>query len=130
VPHVRISVQGSSLLLTGDPQAAAEAKILISQLDVPPLQPTVLSSSTQVAIDVVTTTNVSRVAIGTAAGTASTALTQVSPGKWQGTFAASQAGFSSSQPAQQLVLNAYRSDGFSATIQIPVRTREFEPKRT
>lgn len=87
------------------------------------LQPTVLSSSTQVAVDVVTTTNVSRVAIGTAAGTASTALTQVSPGKWQGTFAASQFGLSPSQPVQQLVLNAYRSDGFSATIQIPVSAR-------
>ena len=36
VPHVRISVQGGSLLVTGDPQAVAAAKTLITQLDVPP----------------------------------------------------------------------------------------------
>ena len=35
VPRVRISVSGSSLLITGDPQSVTAAKTLVAQLDVP-----------------------------------------------------------------------------------------------
>ena len=35
IPHVRISVSGASLLITGDPQSVAAAKALVAQLDVP-----------------------------------------------------------------------------------------------
>jgi hypothetical protein len=51
---------------------------------------------------------------------ASVSLNAVGPGKWQGTFPASQLGLGPAQPVQQLTLNAYRNDGFSATVQIPV----------
>ncbi|HTV72420.1 MAG TPA: secretin N-terminal domain-containing protein, partial [Candidatus Acidoferrales bacterium] len=36
IPHVRISVQGASLLLSGDADAVSAAKTLIAQLDEPP----------------------------------------------------------------------------------------------
>ena len=37
VPHVRISVSGSSLLITGDQQSVTAAKALVANLDVPPV---------------------------------------------------------------------------------------------
>ena len=77
-----------------------------------------LTSSTTVSIAVVTTTNVTRVQIGTP--NASVSLNQVGPGKWQGTFPGTQFALGASQPVQQLTLNAYRNDGFAATIQIPI----------
>jgi len=82
------------------------------------LAPTVMTPATMVSIDVVTTTNIARVQVGTPS--ASVALNQVGPGKWQGTFPASQLALGPAQPVQQLTLNAYRNDGFSATVQIPV----------
>jgi len=82
------------------------------------LSPTVLTSSTTVSVAVVTTTNVTRVQIGTP--NASVSLNQVGPGKWQGTFPGTQFALGASQPVQQLTLNAYRNDGFAATIQIPI----------
>ncbi|HTC31562.1 MAG TPA: secretin N-terminal domain-containing protein [Candidatus Acidoferrum sp.] len=82
------------------------------------LAPTVMTPSTTVSLDVITTTNCSRVQIGTPS--ASVSLNAVGPGKWQGTFPASQLGLGPAQPVQQLTLNAYRNDGFSATVQIPV----------
>jgi type II secretory pathway component GspD/PulD (secretin) len=85
------------------------------------LAPTVLSSATNVSIDVITTTNVTRVQIGTPS--ASVSLNQVGPGKWQGTFPAGQFALGPAQPVQQLTLNAYRGDGFSATVQIAVSSR-------
>jgi type II secretory pathway component GspD/PulD (secretin) len=83
--------------------------------------PTVMSPSTLVSVDVITTTNVTRVQIGTPS--ASVSLSQVGPGKWQGRFPASQLALGPAQPVQQLTLNAYRNDGFSATVQIPVSSR-------
>jgi hypothetical protein len=55
-------------------------------------------------------------------GTTSTSvsLTQVAPGKWQGSFPATQLALGPAQPIQQLILNAYRNDGFAAAIQISV----------
>jgi general secretion pathway protein D len=85
------------------------------------LAPTVLSSATTASVDVITTTNVTRVQIGTPS--ASVSLSQVGPGKWQGTFPAGQLALGPAQPVQQLTLNAYRNDGFSATVQIPVSSR-------
>ncbi|HTU70981.1 MAG TPA: secretin N-terminal domain-containing protein [Candidatus Baltobacteraceae bacterium] len=82
------------------------------------LAPTVMTAGTSVSIDVVTTTNIARVQIGTP--NASVSLDQVGPGKWQGTFQATQFALGPAQPLQQLTLNAYRNDGFAATIQIPV----------
>jgi type II secretory pathway component GspD/PulD (secretin) len=82
------------------------------------LAPTVMTSATTVLVDVVTTTNVTRVQIGTPSATVS--LNQVGPGKWQGTFPATQFALGPAQPVQQLTLNAYRNDGFSATVQIPI----------
>ena len=83
--------------------------------------PTVLSSATTASVDVITTTNVTRVQIGTP--NASVSLRQVGPGEWQGTFPAGQLALGPAQPVQQLTLNAYRNDGFSATVQIPVSSR-------
>ena len=37
VPHLEVSVSGSSVLVRGDPQAVQMAKTLIAQLDTPPL---------------------------------------------------------------------------------------------
>ena len=85
------------------------------------LAPTVMTPGTMVSVDVVTTTNCTRVQIGTPS--ASVSLNQVGPGKWQGTFTASQFALGPAQPVQQLTLNAYRNDGFSATVQIPVSSR-------
>lgn len=84
------------------------------------LSPTVMVASTIVSVSVITTTNVSRVQIGTQSSALS--LSQVGPGKWQGSFPAARFGLGPAQPVQQLSLNAYRSDGFSATVQIPVST--------
>jgi hypothetical protein len=80
-----------------------------------------MDPSATVTIDVITTTNVARVQIGTTSTALS--LNQVAPGKWQGAFAANRFGLGPSQPVQQLTLNAFRIDGFSATVQIPVSSR-------
>ena len=85
------------------------------------LSPTVLTSATTVEVDVVTTTNVNRVQIGTPSAVMS--LNQVGPGKWQGSFQAARFGLGPSIPLQQLTLNAFRMDGFSATVQIPISAR-------
>ena len=82
------------------------------------LAPTVMTPTTMVSVDVITTTNIARVQIGTPS--ANVSLSQVGPGKWQGTFLASLFALGPAQPVQQLTLNAYRNDGFSATVQIPV----------
>jgi hypothetical protein len=84
------------------------------------LAPTVLDASTTVSIDAITTSNVTRVQVGTS--TSALSLSQVGPGKWQGTFQAARFGLGPAQPIQQLTLYAYRSDGGSTNIQIPVST--------
>ena len=82
------------------------------------LQPTVLSAGTTIAVDAVTTTNVTRCTIGTPGR--EIPLSQVGPGKWSVAFAMSRLVLSSAQQTTFLSLKAYRSDGLAATIQIPV----------
>ena len=84
------------------------------------LSPTVMDTATTVIVDAITTSNVTRVQIGTS--TSALALVQVAPGKWQGTFQAGRFGLGPAQPIQQLTLYAYRNDGGSTNIQIPVST--------
>ena len=84
------------------------------------LSPTVMDAATTVIVDAITTSNVTRVQIGTA--TSALFLVEVGPGKWQGTFQAARFGLGPAQPIQQLTLYAYRSDGGSTNIQIPVST--------
>ena len=80
--------------------------------------PTVLRNGMPVTISAITTTNVTKVTIGTSSYT--TALTQIAPSKWQATYTFNLIGFSPSQPTAQVTLTAYRADGFSNAIQIPV----------
>lgn len=84
------------------------------------LSPTVMDPSTTVSVDAITTSNITKVQVGTP--TSAMSLTQVGPGKWQGTFQAGRFGLGPAQPLQQLTLSAYRNDGTSATVQIPVST--------
>ncbi len=84
------------------------------------LSPTVMDAATLVAVDAITTSNVTRLQIGTS--TTALSLVQVAPGKWQGTFQAGRFGLGPAQPLQQLTLYAYRNDGGSTNIQIPVST--------
>jgi hypothetical protein len=85
------------------------------------LAPTVLTASTTVSVSVITTTNIARVQIGTA--TSAMPLSQLEPGKWQASFPASLLRLGPAQPTQQLTLSAYRADGFSTAIQIPISSR-------
>lgn len=80
--------------------------------------PTILRNGVPVTISAITTTNVTKVTIGTSSYT--TALTQIAPSKWQATYTFNLSGFSQSQPTAQITLTAYRADGFSNAIQIPV----------
>jgi len=82
------------------------------------LQPTVLAALSKISVDAVTTTNVTRVTVGTLGRVVN--LTQIGPGKWSASFPASQLALSSAQQTTMLMLNAYRSDGTAAAIQIPV----------
>jgi type II secretory pathway component GspD/PulD (secretin) len=84
------------------------------------LAPTVMDASTTVTVDAITTSNITRVQIGTP--TSLLSLVQVAPGKWQGSFPAARFGLGPAQPIQQLTLYAYRNDGSSTNIQIPVST--------
>ena len=84
------------------------------------LSPTVMDAATTVIVDAISTSNVTRVQIGTA--TSALSLVEVGPGKWQGMFQAARFGLGPAQPIQQLTLYAYRSDGGSTNIQIPVST--------
>jgi type II secretory pathway component GspD/PulD (secretin) len=80
--------------------------------------PTVLQNQTQVAVSVITTTNIARVTVGY--GSYLTALNQIAPDKWQASFAFNAANFSLSNPNVSLTLTASRTDGAAATVQIPV----------
>jgi general secretion pathway protein D len=82
------------------------------------LQPTVFSATMNIAVDAVTTSNITAVTIGTPGRTVP--LSQVGPGKWSVVFPASQLSLSSAQQTTFLTLSASRSDGIAATIQIPV----------
>jgi len=80
--------------------------------------PTILSNNTPVQVFAVTTTNVTKVNVGY--GVYLTVLSQIAPSKWQGSFNFNAAGIMPGQAPVNLTLNAYRTDGMAATIQIPV----------
>ncbi len=82
------------------------------------LQPTVFTPGAPMTLDTVTTTNVTRVTIGTLGR--AVAARAVSPGKWALTFSSSQLSLSSAQQTTFLTLSAFRADGVAASIQIPV----------
>ena len=82
------------------------------------LQPTVLTPNTNVRVNVITTTNVQKVTIGTS-GT-QVGLAAVEPGKWQGVFSANSLNLPPTATTIQLTLTAARGDGQSASIQLPV----------
>lgn len=80
--------------------------------------PTVLHNGTPVQIFAITTTNVNKVTIGYPGYLVS--LSQMAPSKWQGAYNFNAAGLVSSQNTINLSVNAYRSDGTAATINVPV----------
>ncbi|HXW76129.1 MAG TPA: secretin N-terminal domain-containing protein, partial [Candidatus Eremiobacteraceae bacterium] len=82
------------------------------------LTPTVVSANTLVTVNAITTTNVARVVIST--GFSTTQIGQIAPGKWQSRFTFNVAGLPVGQSTIQLTLVAFKSDGSSATIGIPI----------
>jgi hypothetical protein len=82
------------------------------------LSPTVLSRSSVVVMNVLTTTNVQRVAV--AYGSFSQLLTQVSPGQWQARFKIGASALPPPPANVSLTVTAGRSDGGSSSIVIPV----------
>jgi type II secretory pathway component GspD/PulD (secretin) len=82
------------------------------------LQPTVLTPNTNVRVNVITTTNVQKVTIGTSA--TQIGLAPVEAGKWQGVFSANSLNLTPTATTVQLTLTASRGDGQSASIQLPV----------
>jgi general secretion pathway protein D len=80
--------------------------------------PTVLHNGAQTTVSVITTTNIARVTLGY--GGYVTTLAPVGPDKWQAAFVFNAGGFSFGAPSVSLALTAYRGDGASAVIQIPV----------
>ncbi len=80
--------------------------------------PTVLRNGMSVTVNAITTTNVTKVTIGTIGST--TSLAQIAPSKWQATYTFNAFGFSPGQATGNLFLRAYRADGQTVTIQIPV----------
>lgn len=81
--------------------------------------PSVLTPTATARINVITTTNVQRVTIGT--GTTSITLSPVGAGTWQGVFPANTLALSpTGGNSVRLTLTASRSDGQNAAITIPV----------
>lgn len=80
--------------------------------------PTVLRNGTTVSVSVVTTTNVTRVTIGL--GGQTTALKSVAPDKWQASYPFAASAYALGNGNTSLTLTAYRADGATAAIQIPV----------
>jgi hypothetical protein len=80
--------------------------------------PTLLRSGIPVTVQAITTTNVTRVTIGTPGFT--TSLASVAPSKWQTTYTFNALGLPPGQNNAQLSLTAYRDDGTNVSIQIPV----------
>jgi general secretion pathway protein D len=80
--------------------------------------PTVLRNGMTVSVSAITTTNVARVTIGT--GTYTTPLTSIAPAKWQASYAFKASAYALGSANTSLTLTAYRSDGATAAIQIPV----------
>jgi type II secretory pathway component GspD/PulD (secretin) len=83
------------------------------------LSPTVLGSNTVVHVNAITTTNVQRLTIGAGTTTISLSPAGIS-GTWQGVFSANTLAVPATVTSMQLTLTASRSDGASASAQIPV----------
>jgi len=80
--------------------------------------PTVLFNGASATLTAITTTNVNTPSLGIDGNF--TQITPVAPGKWQMTYAFSTAAVSPGQTNVTLTLTAYRGDGQTASIQIPV----------
>ena len=80
--------------------------------------PNVLHGRTPVTISVITTTNVTNVTIGSAMSTQS--LQRIGPSQWQATYTLDASSLPTTLGSVMLLLRATRSDGLSATLQIPV----------
>ncbi len=93
------------------------------QLDPPQIfyalfKPTVLHKGDHASISVITTTNVKRVTIMN--GGSASPLISVGSDKWQLSYTFNASGLTLGQAGTSLVVTAYRSDGATALIQIPV----------
>ena len=82
------------------------------------LSPTVLQPNATVRISVITSTNVQKLTIGTTS--TQIGLSPLGTGKWQGVFSANTLNLPPSATTVNLTLTASRSDGQSASIQVPV----------
>ncbi len=82
------------------------------------LSPTVLTPNTTVRVNAITTTNVQKLTIGV--GGTTIGLSPLGSGRWQGVFSANALGLPPTATQLQLALVAARSDGQSATIQLPI----------
>jgi type II secretory pathway component GspD/PulD (secretin) len=82
------------------------------------LQPTVITPNATVRVNVIATTNVQKVTIGTAS--TKIGLSPLGSGTWQGVFSANNLQLPSTATTLQLTLTASRNDGQSASIQLPV----------
>lgn len=80
--------------------------------------PTQLHSGTLVRVSAITTTNVSRITVGY--GGYATQLAPTTPGQWQAAFNFIPGDIPMGTSAASLTLTAYRADGASANIAIPV----------
>ncbi|HKU67509.1 MAG TPA: secretin N-terminal domain-containing protein [Candidatus Baltobacteraceae bacterium] len=81
--------------------------------------PTVVKSGAPISISVIATTNVNRVTFGS--GTLTTDVKQIGPGEFQTTFPFSAAGIPFGTAGQvQMALKAYRADGATATVPVPL----------
>lgn len=89
------------------------------------LSPTVFMPNSTVRVNVITTTNVQRVTIGSGVG--SITLATVGPGLWQGLFTANVLGLPPGATSLHLTLTASRSDGQSASIPINVSIMRSSP---
>lgn len=99
------------------PQNAYAGPLDAPQIFYATLSPTVVKSGSQITASVITTTNISKVTLGTTAWTAN--LQRLSSSTWQASFAFNTAIFSE-QRTVNLQLQASRADGTSAQIQIPI----------
>lgn len=84
------------------------------------VSPTVVKSGTPVTISAITTTNVSELDFGYTATGASTRLTSIGPGQWQGTFPFSMAGLPGNYGNVQMMLAAKTTLGGLVTVPIPM----------
>ncbi len=82
------------------------------------LSPTVLTPNSTVKVNAITTTNVTKLKIGTQS--TQITLSQLANGTWQGVFTANALNLPPTATTLQLTLTASRGDGQSASITLPV----------